>query len=606
MNRTLVSCLSLVVFLAQSLYAINPPTGLVSRSGDLSVVLHWDRNSDANLAGYRVFRSLNSGGPFTALNALTNLITSPGFADINVLNGQIYYYQVTAVNTFSQESAPSTNIAVTPLAFASDDQFLEYIQETAFDYFWYAANSANGLVPDRSSSSPCSIAAVGFGMTAIGIGIDHGWISRTQGVARVLATMNTFWNGPQGPGTFGVIGYNGWFYHFLDMNTAVRSSGSELSSIDTALLLGGILYAKQYFDGTNTDEMAIRTLADAIFNRVDWNWMAQGTNVLAMGWDPTTGFSTFGNWIGYDEGMIIYILGLGAATNPLPASCWSRWTSGYTWTTTYGYSFVPFPPLFAHQYPHCWIDFRHITDAYMNSHDTTYFENSRRATLAQRNYCITNPLAQVGYSSTIWGLTACDDPAGYRAHGAPPPQNDTGTIAPTAPGGSMPFAPEVCLPALQAMYSRFRRNIWTPYGFKDAFNLGAQWYATDELGIDEGPIVIMIENYRTQRPWQLFMRNEEAQRGLQRAGFMQLPSVALNILPQPAQASFNLSWNTLAGHTYQVEYSPDLLRWFISPTGEIPGTGTTVSWTDTGPPATTALPYSVGQRYYRAFPFSVP
>src|SRR5215831_7847604 len=191
MNRTLVSCLSLVVFLAQSLYAINPPTGLVSRSGDLSVVLHWDRNSDANLAGYRVFRSLNSGGPFTALNALTNLITSPGFADINVLNGQIYYYQVTAVNTFSQESAPSTNIAVTPLAFASDDQFLEYIQGTAFDYFWYAANSANGLVPDRSSSSPCSIAAVGFGMTAIGIGIDHGWISRTQGVARVLATMNT-------------------------------------------------------------------------------------------------------------------------------------------------------------------------------------------------------------------------------------------------------------------------------------------------------------------------------------------------------------------------------------------------------------------------------
>jgi hypothetical protein len=156
------------------------------------------------------------------------------------------------------------------------------------------------------------------------------------------------------------------------------------------------------------------------------------------------------------------------------------------------------------------------------------------------------------------------------------------------------------------MYTRFRANIWTPYGFKDAFNLGAQWYATDELGIDEGPIVIMIENYRTQQPWKLFMRNEEAQRGLQRAGFVPLPYVALNILPQPAQNAFNLSWNTLAGHTYQVEYSPDLSRWFISPTGEIPGIGSTVNWTDSGPPATTALPFSVAQRYYRAFPFSSP
>jgi hypothetical protein len=603
MNRTLVSCLLLVVFAAQRLFAINPPTGLVSRSGSLSVVLHWDRNSDPDLGSYRVYRSLNIGGPFVAQGAA---VTATGFCDLAVINGQTYYYQITALATNLVESAPSVTISVTPLAFANDDQFLEYVQETAFDYFWYAANPANGLVPDRSSSSPCSIAAVGFGLTAIGIGIDHGWISRTQGVARVLATMNTFWNGPQGPVTFGVIGYNGWFYHFLDMNTALRSGSTELSSIDTTLLLAGMLYAKQYFDGTNADETAIRTLADAIFNRVDWNFMSRGTNMVAMGWDPTTGFTSFGNWIGYNEGMIIYCLGLGA-TNPLPASSWSQWTSGYAWNTLYGYSFVPFPPLFTHQYPHCWIDFRHITDAYMNAHDSTYFENSRRATLAQRNYCIANPSNEVGYSSTNWGLTACDDPNGYRAHGAPPPQSDDGTIAPTAPAGSMPFAAEVCLPTLQSMYTRFRTHIWSLYGFKDAFNFNSPtWYGPDELGIDEGPIVIMIENYRTQRPWQLFMRNAEIQRGLQRAGFMPLPFVALNILPQPTQNSFNLSWNNLAGHTYQVEYSPDLTRWFISPTGEIPGTGTVVNWTDNGPPATTALPFSVGERYYRAFPFSLP
>src|SRR6266436_2666713 len=343
MNRTLVLCLLPLVFAVQSLFAINPPTGLVSRSGDRSVVLHWDRNSDADLASYRVYRSLNSGGPFVAQGAA---LIAPGFCDVSVNNSQTYYYQVTALNTNSLESAPSVTIAVTPLPFASDDQFLEYIQETAFDYFWYASNPTNGLVPDRSSSSPCSIAAVGFGLTAIGIGIDHGWISRTQGVARVLATLNTFLNWPQGTNISGTIGYNGWFYHFLDMNTALRytSFNTELSSIDTALLLAGILYSKQYFDGTNSDETSIRTMADAIFARVDWNWMAQGTNAIAMGWQPSTGFSAFGNWIGYDEGMILYLLGLGTATNPLPASAWNRWTSGYAWATYYGQSFVLFPP----------------------------------------------------------------------------------------------------------------------------------------------------------------------------------------------------------------------------------------------------------------------
>jgi hypothetical protein len=606
MKRTLVFYTLIPIFAAQTLFAINPPTGLVTRTGDLSIVLHWDKNFDANLAGYRVYRSLNSGGPFVAQSP--NLITSPGFCDVAVNNGTTYYYQVTALTTSSQESSPSVTISALPAAFASDDQFLEYVQQTAFDYFWYLANPTNGLVPDRTAvGSPCSIAAVGFGLTAIGIGIDHGWISRTQGVARVLATLNTFQNGPQGTGVSGTIGYNGWFYHFLDMNSALRytSFNTELSSIDTTLLLAGMLYAKQYFDGTNSDETSIRTMADAIFNRVDWNWMARGTNMVSMGWFPTTGFIN-GNWIGYDEGMILYCLGLGIATNPLPASSWSQWTSGYTWTTTFGYSFVPFPPLFGHQYSHCWIDFRHITDAYMNAHDTTYFENSRRATLAQRNYCIANPLARVGYSSTNWGLTASDGPNGYQVSGAPPAQNDNGTIAPTAPGGSMAFAPEVCLPTLRAMYKQFRTHIWTPYGFKDAFNLNPTWYGPDELGIDEGPIVIMIENYRTQRPWQLFMRNQEVQRGLQRAGFIPLPFVGLNLQPHPLQNSFNLSWNTLTGHTYQVEYSPNLNSWFGSPTGEIPGSGGATNWVDSGPPATTALPYSVDQRYYRVFPFSLP
>src|ERR1039457_3460002 len=447
MKRTLIFQILFLAATFHTAVAIEAPTGLVSLAGDQSIVLHWDRNTEVNLSGYRVYRSITNG-PFVLLNS--SLLTSPGYCDVDlkVINGQTNFYQVTALTTTSQESVPSTTLAAVPHLFADDNEFLDYVQQTSFDYFWYGANPANGLIPDRSAAnSACSIAAVGFGLTAIGIGIDHGWISRTQGVARVLTTLNTFLQGPQGPNASGTIGYKGWFYHFLDMHTALRATGSELSSIDTTLLLAGILYSKQYFNGTNSDETSIRTMADAIFNRVDWNWMAQGTNAVAMGWQPTTGFTNYGNWVGYDEGMILYLLGLGIATNPLPGSAWTQWTSGYTWSSNYGQSYVPFPPLFGHEYSHCWVDFRHISDAYMNSHSSTYFENSRRATLAQLADCIANPAHWIGYSSNVWGLTACDGPTGYEARGAPPALNDDGTIAPTAPGGAMAFTPEYSLPA---------------------------------------------------------------------------------------------------------------------------------------------------------------
>ena len=608
MKRILIFQILFLAATFQTAVAIAPPTGLVIISGDKSVILHWDRNTEANLSGYKVYRSASSGGPFVAQNS--SLLTVQGFCDLSVgvVNGKTNWYRVTAWTTTSQESLPSTTLSAVPNPFASDDAFLDYVQQANFDYFWYAANPANGLVPDRSATgSACSIAAVGFGLTAIGIGIDHGWISRTQGVARVLTTLNTFLQGPQGANASGTIGYKGWFYHWLDMNTALRASGSELSSIDTTLLLSGILYSKQYFNGANSDETSIRTMADAIFNRVDWNWMAQGTDAVAMAWQPTTGFMNYGNWDGYNEGMILYLLGLGIATNPLPASAWTQWTSGYTWATYYGESFVPFAPLFGHEYSHCWVDFRHIADAYMNSQNSTYFENSRRAALAQRAYCIANPLGWLGYSGTVWGLTACDGPTGYNAYGAPGPNTrDDGTIAPTAPGGAMAFTPEYSLPTLQYFYSQFRRNIWTAYGFHDAFNLSVQWYDTDELGIDQGPIVIMIENYRTQRPWRLFMQNEEVQRGLQRAGFVSLPFMALRIQALPVQNAVSLAWDASAGRTYQVEYSPDLITWFASPTGEVIATGPTASWTDSGPPDTAAMPFTVPQRFYRVFQFGSP
>ena len=392
MRRILILAFALLLFAPLS-KAIQAPTNVVSLTGDQCVVLHWDPVLAANLAGYRVYRSTTSaGGPFSLQTP--SLLASPGFCDVSalVINGKTNFYYVTAVDSSNLESAPSVTLPTLPHPFASTNEFLDFVQEAAFDYFWYSANPANGLVPDRSPTpSACSIAAVGFGLTAIGIGVDHGWVTRTQAVARVLTTLNTFLNGPQGPGTSGIIGYQGWFYHFLDMNTALRSGSPELSSIDTVLLLAGILYAKQYFDGPSADETSIRTTADAIFNRVNWTFFSPDGNSVRMGWQPTTGFSGFGDWIGYDEGMILYLLGLGTATNPLPASVWSYWTSGYNWGTAYGQTYVLFPSMYGHQYSHCWVDFRHIADAFMNSHNCTYFENSRRAALSQVAYCSTGP-----------------------------------------------------------------------------------------------------------------------------------------------------------------------------------------------------------------------
>ena len=503
--------------------AIAPPTGLVSRTGDQSIVLHWDRHSAKNLLGYRAYKARTASGTFVPVQA--GLLTSSSLCDLNVTNEQSWFYRVTAL-TASGESAPSPSLCATAHPFQNDDEFLDYLQRTGFDFFWYEANPLNGLIPDRTSKdSPCSIAAVGFGLTAIAIGIEHGWITRAEGVRRVTKTLETFLRKPQGISASKNIGYRGWFYHFLDMKTALRFTrfNTELSSIDTALLLAGMLYAKEYFNGTGQEENSIRVIVDSIINRVDWQWMANGRDILSMGWLPDTDFLS-SKWIGYNEAMLLYCLGLGVATNPLPASAWAGWTSGYRWATNCEMPFLSFAPLFGHQYSHCWIDFRNIADDFMREKGITYFENSRRATLAQRAYCMAKPKFQLAGPGVLWGLTASDGPTGYLAHGAPPPENDDGTIAPTAVAGSIPFTPEFSVPTLRGLYERYRPKIWTAYGFRDAFNLGLNWWGPDVLGIDVGPVVIMIENYRSQGVWKTFMRNEIVRRGLQRAGFLPVQS----------------------------------------------------------------------------------
>jgi hypothetical protein len=585
------------------------PQGVVTRGGDHSVTLHWNPNTEAGLAGYNVFRSTTAGGAYTKLTSKPAPIHT--YADLTAINGQTNFYRVTAIDSYQQESAVSGTVSGWALAFASDDDFLEYVQRCAFDYFWYQANPTNGLVRDRSDpTSAASVAATGFGLTAIGVAIDHGWITRAEGRARTLATLKTFQDAPQGDGVTGTIGYHGWFYHFLDVNTGFRAGTSELSSIDTALLLAGVLYAREYFHGAEAEETGIRDLADAILSRIDWVWMQNGGGTLTMGWRPESGFLG-ARWVGYNEAMILYLLGMGAPSNPLPATCWANWTGGYQWNTSYELSFVHFPPLFGHQYSHCWVDFRHIADAYMQGQTSTYFENSRRATLAQQAYAIENPKGHTGYGTNVWGFTACDGPGiggyfPYIARGAPPEENDDGTVAPTAAGGSMPFAPEICVPALRGFYTNYLAKIWTGYGFRDAFNLETNWWGPHVLGIDQGPILLMIENHRSGRVWDVFMRNPTIQHGLERAGFVQLPFLSPSLAPQNNATSFRLSWPANLGRQYQVEYGPDLFRWLTSPTGWIVAEGAVASWDDAGPPATDVPPGSASGRFYRVFRLGTP
>jgi hypothetical protein len=428
--------------------------------------------------------------------------------------------------------------------------FLDTVEHRTFDWFWETTSPSTGLVPDRwPTPSFSSIAAVGFGLTAYLVGVERGWIGRDAARDRVLATLRFFTDAPQGPQPSGITGYRGFFYHFLDMQSGLRFERVELSTIDTGLLLMGVLACRQYFDRAEAGDSTVRALADSIYFRVDWDWARDGGASLTMGWHPETGFID-SRWVGYDEAMLLYALALGSPTHPLGPDAWTAWTGGYRWDRFQGQDYVMFGPLFGHQYSHVWIDFRGIQDSYMRARGIDYFENSRRATLAHRAYAAANPMGWRGYADSVWGLTASDGPldssfvvAGrprqfhtYWARGAASNEiDDDGTIAPTAVGGSVPFAPEIAIPALLAMRRQYGDALFSRYGFLDAFNPTLTdaalrvsqghvvptvgWFDTDYLGIDQGPILLMIENYRSQFVWRLLRANPHVTRGLCRAGF---------------------------------------------------------------------------------------
>ncbi len=436
-----------------------------------------------------------------------------------------------------------------------DDQtsLLDDLERRTFAFFWETTDAATGLTPDRwPTPSFSSIAAVGFALTAYPIGVARGYITRDQARQRVLTTLRFFRDAPQGPQAIGVAGYKGFFYHFLDMKTGTRFADCELSTVDTALLLGGALHCQSYFDGTDAVETQIRALADELYGRVDWPWAQVRPPSIGHGWTPERGYIT-SDWKGYNEAMIVYLLALGSPTHPVESDAWTAWTSTYdaaSWGSEYGQTYLRFPPLFGHQFTHCWIDFRGIRDAYMRGRDLDYFENSRRATFAQRAYAMVNPQGWQDYGPNIWGITASDGPAdverefggrlrkfiSYAGRGMGGVNTyDDGTIAPYGAGSSIVFAPEIAIPAIAAMKERFGEQIYGRYGFFDAFNRsftftdvklthgrvipGFGWVDTDYLGIDQGPLLAMMGNHRGELVWNATRSNPYLKRGLQRAGF---------------------------------------------------------------------------------------
>jgi hypothetical protein len=400
----------------------------------------------------------------------------------------------------------------------SDDAFLEDLSQRSFRFFWEQADPNTGLVADRArangsaydpnhrSINIASSAATGFGLTAICIATERGWVDRKAARERVLTTLRFY--AERSPHE------HGWFYHFVDRKTGERRWQSEISTIDTALLLAGVLTARQYF---NRDTEIVR-LATAIYERVDFPWMlAENSLLLSMGWRPESGFIK-SKWSHYSEHTILQMLAIGSPTHPISPEAWKAWQR--LRLTYAGYTYLTFlrAPLFIHQYSQAWIDYRDQEESWYPY--TNYFQNSVTATLAHREFCLDLAKKFPGYSENVWGITASDSAKGYRAWGGPPPTPDIdGTVVPCAPGGSLMFTPDIALAALKTMHERWGDRIYQHYGFVDAFNPNNGWVNPDVIGIDVGITLLSAENLRTGNVWRWFMRNREIPGAMRRIGF---------------------------------------------------------------------------------------
>lgn len=397
---------------------------------------------------------------------------------------------------------------------ASDDALLEDLSKRSFLFFWEQADAATGIVRDRSRTDGTpvegggrnvgSIAAVGFGLTGLCIASERRWVSPADAVARTRSTLHFF--------AERIDHEHGWFYHFINLSTGKREWNSELSSIDTALLLAGVLTARRCFE----HDAEIPRLADAIYRRVDFQWMLAGDpRLLSHGWKPESGFLT-GRWDHYCELMILYLLAIGSPTHAIPADSWHAWRRPVT--TFEGQSYVGGPdPLFVHQYSHAWVDFRGWRER--EAPQTDWWRNSVIATRVHKAFCLRLAREFPGYTANVWGITASDSRKGYVAWGGPPRHEAIdGSVVPCAAAGSLMLAPDITVPAVREMRQRFGDRIYGRYGFADAFHPGDGWVNPDVIGIDLGITLLSAENLRTGRVWRWFMQNTEIPSAMERAG----------------------------------------------------------------------------------------
>lgn len=472
-----------------------------------------------------------------------------------ILSGCLLAVGLFVAPAIAQEAVPARTLqgevwqySVAPRDIRPAGKFdVDEMLKRSFHFFWDLADPETALIPDRYPSQRfCSIAAQGFGYTCYVIAADRGWVTRHEAAQRVLKSLRFFEGLPQSDAV-DAGGYHGFYYHFLDMDTGRRYAKCELSSIDTTLLMAGVLVCESYFDDDSATEVEIRKIARRLVSRIDWQWMVAPSGHVCMGWKPESGFLE-AEWKGYDESILLHVIAAGSEESAISPAAYEKYTSTYHWETFEGQPHINFGPLFGHQYSHMFIDFRGQRDAVNRQRDLDYFENARRATLSQIAYAKANPKNFVGYGANEWGLTACDGPGfgeveyqgrkvrvhNYSARGiAGDYDNDDGTIAPTAAGGSYPYTPDRSHSALKHFWEMNDGALVGRYGYFDSFNRTFMargqinetadpnkiWINGDYIGIDQGPILIQVVNHQDGLIWQLMKKSPTIQRGLQRLGF---------------------------------------------------------------------------------------
>jgi hypothetical protein len=504
------------------------PTGFAIKSYDFHNELTWFPNAEPNLSAYKIYRS-EDGNNFELVESVTTINTS--WIDFVGEHDRTFQYKITAINNISEESDFSeTKIATT--FEMTDEELLTMVQEYTFRYFWDFAHPVSGLARERNTTSIVTTGGSGFGVMAILVGIERGFITPEEAVTRLLKIVSFLENADR---------FYGVFPHWMNGATgetipfSANDDGGDL--VETAFLIQGLLTVRQCINGDTPDEIALRDKITQIWEDVNWNWYRKSVQqVLYWHWSPNVGWEINQEISGFNEAQIVYLLAIASPTHSVPASLYHNGWAGGNYTN--GNSYYNYPltvgpnkggPLFFAHYSYLGFDPRYIKDDYAN-----YFNQNVHHTLINRAYCIENPKNYEGYGVNCWGLTASDNPFGYLAH-EPTPARDNGTITPTAALSSMPYTPELSIAALKHFYRVYGADLWGKYGFYDAFNLDENWFATSYLAIDQGPIIGMIENYRTNLLWDCFMTNPEIQGALDAIGFVPDSVLVTSILEQTAE-----------------------------------------------------------------------